>query len=243
MSALGHHDLSNIEMLGSLTTEHRRDFEMSCRWRRFTPNEQIIDQRDESREVYFITRGRVRVVSFTLSGREVALEDLHAGAYFGELAALDGHPRSTSVMALDGHPRSTSVMALEESDIGKMAPERFLKVLQQYPDVALKVMINFAKIIRISTDRIVDLSTLGANNRVHGEVLRQALAMEPENNIATIRPIPVHSDMASRASTTRETVARVMNDLARRGIVKREKDCLIVCDVDELQAIVETVRG
>lgn len=218
-------------MLDSLTIEHRRDFEMSCRWRRFAPNEQIIDQRDESREVYFITRGRVRVVSFTLSGREVALEDLHAGAYFGELAALDGHPRSTSVMAL------------EESDIAKMAPERFLKVLQQYPDVALKVMINFAKIIRISTDRIVDLSTLGANNRVHGEVLRQALTTEPENNIATIRPIPVHSDMASRASTTRETVARVMNDLARRGIVKREKDCLIVCDVDELQAIIETVRG
>ena len=231
MSALSHHDLSNIEMLDSLTIEHRRDFEMSCRWRRFAPNEQIIDQRDESREVYFITRGRVRVVSFTLSGREVALEDLHAGAYFGELAALDGHPRSTSVMAL------------EESDIAKMAPERFLKVLQQYPDVALKVMINFAKIIRISTDRIVDLSTLGANNRVHGEVLRQALTTEPENNIATIRPIPVHSDMASRASTTRETVARVMNDLARRGIVKREKDCLIVCDVDELQAIIETVRG
>ena len=231
MSALSHHDLSNIEMLDSLTIEQRRDFEMSCRWRRFAPNEQIIDQRDESREVYFITRGRVRVVSFTLSGREVALEDLHAGAYFGELAALDGHPRSTSVMAL------------EESDIAKMAPERFLKVLQQYPDVALKVMINFAKIIRISTDRIVDLSTLGANNRVHGEVLRQALTTEPENNIATIRPIPVHSDMASRASTSRETVARVMNDLARRGTVKREKDCLIVCDVDELQAIVETVRG
>lgn len=225
------HDLSNIDILASLTEDERRDFEKSCRWRRFSTNEQIIDQRDESREIYFIRRGRVRVVSFTLSGREVALEDLVAGSYFGELAALDGYPRSSSVMAV------------EESDLAKMAPERFLNVLRQYPDVSLKVMINLAKIIRIATDRIVDLSTLGANNRVHGEVLRQAIAGERDNNTAVIRPMPVHSDMASRASTTRETVARVMNDLARRGIVKRDKDSLIVCDVDELEAIVETVRG
>ena len=49
--------------------------------------------------------------------------------------------------------------------------------------------------------------------------------------------------MASRASTTRETVARVMNDLARKGIVRREKDSLVVCDVGRLQDLVEDVRG
>lgn len=231
MSALDRHDLTSIDILSSLTEEQRRDFEMSCRWRRFAPNEQIIDQRDESRDVYFITRGRVRVVNFTLSGREVALEDLDAGDYFGELSAIDGNPRSTTVMAL------------EESDLAKMAPERFLKMIQQYPDVAHKVMLGLTKIIRISNDRIVDLSTLGANNRVHGEVLRQAMAVEHANNNAVIKPVPVHSDMASRASTTRETVARVMNDLARKGIVRREKDCLVVCDLEKLQEIVEIVRG
>jgi len=104
-------------------------------------------------------------------------------------------------------------------------------------------MRNLTQIIRASTERIIDLSTLGANNRVHGELLRQARASEQDDNVAAIKPIPVHSDMASRASTTRETVARVLSDLTKKGVVKREKDSLIICDVSRLEAMVEEVRG
>ncbi len=225
------HDLANISILADLTPEERRDFEMSCRWRRFSPDEQIIDQHEETRDVYFITRGRVRVVSFTLSGKEVALEDLLSGSYFGELAALDGKPRSTTVLAV------------EDSDIAKISGERFIRVMEKHPQVALKVMRNMAGIIRTSTARIIDLSTLGANNRVHGELLRQARAVSSDSNTAILKPIPVHSDMASRASTTRETVARVLSDLTKKGIVKREKDSLVICDVETLEEMVEDVRG
>lgn len=226
------HDLATIRILAGLAPADRRDFEMSCRWRRFSPNEQIIDQEDESRDVYFITRGRVRIVSFTVSGKEVALEDLVEGDYFGELAAIDGRPRSTSVLAV------------EDSDVAKIAAERFLRVLEKHPQVALNVMKNLANIIRSSTARIIDLSTLGANNRVHGELLRQArTAEERQDNTAILKPIPVHSDMASRASTTRETVARVLSDLTKKGIVKREKDSLVICDVSQLEDMVEEVRG
>ncbi|MBT3914817.1 MAG: Crp/Fnr family transcriptional regulator [Rhodospirillaceae bacterium] len=231
LSAPEKHDLASIEILADLDENQRRDFEKSSRWRRFASDEQIIDQQSDSRDVYFIASGRVRVVNFTLSGKEVALEDLGAGQYFGELAAIDGRPRSSTVVAL------------EDSDIAKMSPERFLAVMKMYPDVALKVMANLAAVIRTSTDRIVDLTTLGANNRVHGELLRQAASSATDDNTATIKPIPVHSDMASRASTTRETVARVLSDLAKKGIVKREKDSLVICDVMALEDMVDEVRG
>ncbi len=171
------HDLSNIHALIDLTDAERRDFEMSCRWRRFAAGEQILDQLDETRDVYFITQGRVRVVNFTVQGKEVALDDLHEGDYFGELAAFDGRPRSSSVIAI------------EASGIAKMSPERFLKLIQNYPKLSLRVLTNMAGIIHASTERIVDLSKLGANNRVHGELLRQARSGKREGNIATIQPI------------------------------------------------------
>jgi CRP-like cAMP-binding protein len=53
----------------------------------------------------------------------------------------------------------------------------------------------------------------------------------------------VHSDIASRVSTTRETVARVMNDLARKGIVERRKGALVIHDMRRLESLVEDVRG
>lgn len=232
MNAPEIHDLSNITVLASLSPGERRDFEKSCRWRRFAAGEQIIDQASPRRDVYFLASGRVRVVNFTLQGREVAIEDLEEGSYFGELAALDGRPRSSSVVALT------------DSDIAKMAPERFLKVIKMYPEVALRIMINLAGMVRISTERIVDLSTLGANNRVHGELLRRAQVDGLEaNGGILLKPVPVHSDMASRASTTRETVARVLSDLARQGILKRDKDALLISDMARLQEMVDEVRG
>ncbi len=223
-------NLSNIKILASLTPEQRRDFEVSCRWKRFAPDELVIDQSAISRDVYFIARGRVRVVNFTVTGKEVALDDLGAGTLFGELAAIDSKPRSSTVVAV------------EDSDIAKMAPERFLKLMRTYPTISLEVMKNLTSVIRTSTERIVDLSTLGANNRVHGELLRQARSGRLENNVAVIRPIPVHGEMASRASTTRETVARVISELTRKGIVKRERDALVVTDFAQLESLVEDVR-
>lgn len=49
--------------------------------------------------------------------------------------------------------------------------------------------------------------------------------------------------IASRVSTTRETVSRVMSDLTRQGIVRRTKEVLILPDVNRLQEMVEEERG
>ena len=67
--------------------------------------------------------------------------------------------------------------------------------------------------MRISTDLIIDLRTVGSNKRVHAELLRLAKPDMKVENTAEISPIPIHGDIAVRVSTTRETVARVFSDL------------------------------
>ena len=89
----------------------------------------------------------------------------------------------------------------------------------------------------------MDLSTLAANNRVQADLLQLASANMADNGHAIISPIPVHGDVASRVSTTRETVARVMGDLTRQGLVERKRDKLVVKDVAQLREMVEVVRG
>jgi len=68
-------------------------------------------------------------------------------------------------------------------------------------------------------------------------------AKSGQGNAAILKPIPVHGDIASRVSTTRETVARVLNDLARQGIVERTKDALVVHDISQLEHLVEESQG
>ena len=183
------------------------------------------------RTCFFIVQGTVRVVNYSLSGREITLVDLTQGYYFGELAALDGAPRSASVMALS------------DCLVAAMPQEQFLALLENHSSISLKVMKSLAGIVRASTDRIMDLSTLAANNRVQADLLRLARNHMDDGNWAEISPIPLHSDIANRASTTRETVARVLNDPARRDVVERQKECLVVLDMEILSNMVEKVRG
>ena len=61
----------------------------------------MIDRQSGSRVLYFIVKGRARVVNYSLLGREVTFDGCKGGACFGELAALDGEPRPANIVALE----------------------------------------------------------------------------------------------------------------------------------------------
>lgn len=223
--------LRDIAVFRDLAEDALQEIEAKCRWRSYAPHEQIIDFQDESKDVFFVTRGAVRVVNYSVSGREVAFDDIMAGSIFGELAALDGEPRSANVVAI------------APTTVASMSPPAFREMLAAHPDVALELMRRLARIIRTSVERIMDLSTLGAHNRVYAEILRLAKQGRLEGESAIISPIPIHGEVASRVSTTRETVARVFSDLSRKGLVKRKGNTLEIVDLHKLQDMVEEFRG
>lgn len=224
--------LDGFPFFASLTPRERENVERICRWKRCSAEEQIIDRQSESRDIYFVVDGHVRIIIYSVGGREVTLADLGRGEYFGELSAIDGAPRSASVMAVD------------KTLVAVMSPDQFVNLISQQPALALDVMRRLTTLVRNATNRIMELSTLGANNRVHAELLRQARAVQPDaDGQVVLRPIPVHGEIASRVSTTRETVARVLNDLARGKIVRRERDSLVVTDIRTLESLVDNVRG
>jgi CRP-like cAMP-binding protein len=224
--------LDGVPLLRDLTQKERDEVARHCRFRRYAEGEHIIDGQRSGREVYFVVAGMVRVVNYSPSGREVAFDDIPAGNFFGELAALDGGPRSAFVQAQA--PGATAAA---------MPPEIFLDLLQRYPKIGLDIMRRLARVVRFSTERIMDLSTVGANNRVHAELLRLAEAAGRDGNSSVISPIPHHADIASRVSTTRETVARVFSELTRTGMLQRNKSSLVVRDVARLTELVEDLRG
>ena len=226
------YSLDGVPLLASLDGAERDALLRKCRVRTFADGEHVIDIDDRSREVHFVVSGVVRIVNFSLSGREVALDDIGPGGYFGELAAIDGGPRSAYVMA-HGGPAATAALPCTA----------FLDLLTGKPQVGLEIMRRLAKMVRQDTDRIMGLSTLGANNRVYAELLRQAWLFSGDGRTAAIAPIPLHSDIASRVGTTRETVSRALNGLARQGLVERRRDTLFVADMVALAKMIDDLPG
>ncbi|MHA1565119.1 MAG: Crp/Fnr family transcriptional regulator [Alphaproteobacteria bacterium] len=223
-------NLANIGLFEGLDGSSLGRIAQRCRWHNYGAQELIIDRESESRNVFFVASGKVRVVNYSLSGREIAFDEIDAGGFFGELSALDGLPRSATIVAL------------EDTSVAALAPELFIELLAAHSQVALRVMRSLAHVVRTASERIMDLSTLGAHNRVQAELLRQARATAGRNQ-AEIRPVPVHGEIASRVSTTRETVARVFSDLTRQGLLKRQRETLLVLDLQRLEEMVDTFRS
>jgi CRP/FNR family transcriptional regulator, cyclic AMP receptor protein len=92
--------LAGFELLRDLPSDALSALSRRCQWRRYRAHQMILGYRDDSREVFFIVRGQVRVTFFAECGREVSFRDLPAGEMFGELSAIDGLPRSCAVVAL-----------------------------------------------------------------------------------------------------------------------------------------------
>ena len=227
MAASGARTLDGIAVLEDMEPEARRALVERCRWHEFAEHEQIIDRASEGNDVYFVVRGMVRVVNYSYAGREVSYDDIGSGGLFGELAAIDGAPRSATVVAL------------ADTETAAISPDLFLSLLHEHPEIAIVIIRRLVQVVRGSTDRIMDLSTLGAVNRIHAELLRLAGPVSDEDDSAEIRPLPVHADIASRAGTTRESVARTIGDLARKGIVRKESHALVILDLERLRDLVD----
>ena len=223
--------LASVELLSGLAPEALQRLEQGCMWRRYKRGEEIVARDSDSRDLFVVITGSVEVANFSTTGREIAYATIPAGEYFGELSALDNLPRSATVSAA------------EDTLVAVMPRTLFIDVMRDEPKAALKMMMRLAHIIRICDDRIMDLSTLGAVQRVYIELLRICGPDPAVPDLWSVYPMPTQSEIAARAGTTRETVARVISQLTQDEIIQRKGRTLYINDRERLQMIAVSLEG
>lgn len=218
-------NLDEMHLFRGLSPDLIRQVHARCTWKLFPRDSAIINQDDIAQDVLFVRHGLVRVVQFTASGREISYADIGPGGHFGEMAAIDGGPRSAYVMAL----ADTVAAVLSGKD--------FIGLLRNHPEFSLSVMRSLCAIVRGINLRLRDLSALRAPDRVAVELVRLARQWSRGETASriTIRPAPTATDIANRAATTRETVARTFADLVRRKLIRRVGHDLEILDVFALE--------
>ncbi|MDA0338391.1 MAG: cyclic nucleotide-binding domain-containing protein [Proteobacteria bacterium] len=87
-------ELGGTELLAALDQGALDALAVRCGWKAYDKGEQILSRDSDSGEVYFVVDGEVGVVNFSLGGCEIAYTSIGDGNYFGEMAAIDGEPRS-----------------------------------------------------------------------------------------------------------------------------------------------------
>ncbi|QPF73871.1 Crp/Fnr family transcriptional regulator [Roseateles sp. DAIF2] len=224
--------LRDMPLLQGLSAERLETLARQCRWRSTEAQISLVANAAPDADLYLLVSGRVRVTTYSAGGRQVTFSDYDAGDYFGEVAAVDGRPRSADVLTLE-----PSVLAvLPRAD--------FLALMRDEPLIGQRVMERLAGMVRRLSGRVVELSTLNVQQRLWAELLRlaQAGGAAVDGNQARLTPVPKHMDLASRISTNREQVARELSALSREGLVRKEGKTLLLADLATLRARLEAAR-
>jgi CRP-like cAMP-binding protein len=190
----------------------------------------LIDFGAESREVFFIIDGAVSVVNFSANGREIAFATVEAGDLFGEISAIDGRPRSASVVAV------------APSLIATLPAVTFVELLKTEAEVSFRLVERMTKLVRAGDIRIMELSTLAAAQRVYAELLRMAQPDAAVPGLWVVRPLPPLREIASRVSTTRESAARALSQVYSTGLMRRKGRNLYLMDKAKLEEFVSALQ-
>jgi CRP/FNR family transcriptional regulator, cyclic AMP receptor protein len=218
--------LARIQLFRSLEPKAVQQLDTQCIWRRAKADEWVVDYQDEGADLFFVAHGHVRVMIRPISGAEIILRDIRDGEYFGELAAIDGQPRSTGVLAI------------VDSVIARMTPAVFREVVHRHPDVCDQLLALLASQVRMLANRVNEFSTLDVRHRIYAELLRLARPRAGEKQ-ATISPPPTHAELAARVSTRREAVTRELKSLERAGVIARRLGAIVLLRPAHLAELIE----
>jgi CRP-like cAMP-binding protein len=208
-------DLEHAELLGLGALARRRAYRKG---------EYIFHQGDAGDALYVLMDGRVKVVFTSEDGDEMILATLQPPDVFGELALIDGGPRSASIQTLE----PTTALTLTRATL--------LDLLSRQPRVSEVLLRSLGMLVRRMIAQAGDLVFLDLHGRVAKLLLR--LIEDPAAQRSERMSLDLgmtQSDLAAMVGGSRQSVNQILHLFERRGYLRLEGHTLIVKDVEALR--------
>jgi CRP/FNR family transcriptional regulator, cyclic AMP receptor protein len=215
--------LERCALFRVLGEQERIDLAGHARPRTFVANQPIFHLGEPGFSMMGVLVGTVRISLPTPKGRDIILADLPAGELFGEIALLDGKPRSANASALT----NCELLVLERRDV--------LPFLERSPTACLNLMQLLCGRIRRSDERMAEIAFFDLPARLARVLLRY-----PAQGRGRAKLSLSQRELAEMSGSTRENVNRCLRDWERHGILELKDRWTIILKPEVLQAFEES---
>jgi CRP/FNR family transcriptional regulator, cyclic AMP receptor protein len=179
---------------------------------------------DDGDRLMVVASGLLKVLLTSEQGDDVVLNTLGKNETIGELAVLDGSPRSASVVAVE----STTVLMLTRATV--------LELMARHPPVLDAVLRSLADLVRRLTEQNSDLILLDLGGRLAKLLLRLARGQAPTHGDAVVLELGLsQSELAAMVGATRPAVNRALQLLASRGLIALNGRVIVLRDLPGLR--------
>jgi CRP/FNR family cyclic AMP-dependent transcriptional regulator len=186
-----------------------------CMSRHLKAEETLFLKGDEGDALYAVRRGRIRIATGTETGRRITLNLLGPGDVFGEVALLDGGPRTADAIAVE----PTELFMVHRRD--------FVELLELQPKVAVRIIEFLCERIRWMSDRMEEATLLPLSARLAQRLLTLSDDYGAELDIS-------QEELAVFVGASRESVNRQLQAWRRKGLVELGRNRIRVLDRTQL---------
>ena len=191
------------QLVAALESPALRELAARGRMQQYRKDVVMLQEGDHGDTLYIVLAGRVKVFATGVDDREIVFDIHGPGEYVGE-------------MALDGGPRSASVMTLEPTTCSVVTRVTLKDHIAKHPEFAFELLAKVIRRARRATESARDLALLDVYGRVRR--LFDSLAVERDGT----RLIPeklTHQEIADRVGSSREMISRLLKDLSEGGYI------------------------
>src|SRR6476469_8208643 len=216
--------LSTIPFFAGLDPEALGRVAAGTRSRRFRRGEVIFHLGDPGDALFISVSGEVKISLPSEAGDEAILATRRAGDVFGELALLDGAPRSATAVAIE--PSETAILP--------RAP--FRELLATEPAIRDALLASLAAELRRLTNHVEELHFLDITGRLASRLSRLANESgrsQPDGSIRLPSPL-TQGDLAAMIGCTRQSVNKLLGMFTDDGLIRLDRDSIVVLDLDAL---------
>jgi CRP/FNR family transcriptional regulator, cyclic AMP receptor protein len=223
--------------LGSLAADERAALGAIGHARAYRRGERMILEGDQNDTTYLVLEGRVRVYTGTPEGNEVTLCVRGAGDLIGEMGALD-----------PGGRRSASVIALEPVRCRVIAARELEAYLETHPGASLAMLRLVIRRLRGADRRRTEFGPYDATRRLARVLIEAADEVTAGGGSGGRRDAGTRGtrglqlglalsqhELAGLIGASRESIARGLAELRRRGLVTTGRRAVTICDAEGLR--------
>jgi CRP/FNR family cyclic AMP-dependent transcriptional regulator len=194
----------------------------------FGAGQTIFRRGDPGQSMMVLLAGRVRIATCSVDGRESVLNFIEPGHVFGEIALLDGKPRTADAIAMT------------TAELFVLRREALLHVLDTFPRVALELIEVLCAKLRHTTLVVEDNMFLGVAPRIARALLRLAEAHGRRQGSAIRLELRLRqADLGAYVGLSREITNRQLKAWRGEALIAMDRGCIVILNEARLQLIAE----
>ena len=206
-----------LRHFGELPDEVQLAIAASASPRHFNAGQVIYVEGEPAESIYILESGWVKATRMTREGREQAMMFLRPAEVFGDIAVFTGTT----------YPGT--VMALEDVDVWVIPAKTILDLIPRHPELAMAVIRHLGERVLQYISLVEDLSLRSVEARLAKTLLSHA-ELQDGQLIVPRREWTTFDEMAVRLGTVRDVLSRTLKTLEAEGLLKVEKQSIIVLD-------------